>query len=73
MSATQGLAFHKQNSRPLMRDLAQWMQQQFDERRVEPNSGLGEAIRYMQKHWSKLTLFLRQPGAHWTTTSAKEF
>ena len=27
------------------------------------NSGLGEAICYMQKHWSKLTLFLRVAGA----------
>ncbi len=39
------------------------MQQQFDERKVEPNSTLGEAIEYMQKHWTKLTLFLRVPGA----------
>jgi hypothetical protein len=30
---------------------------------VEPNSGLGEAITYMLKHWEKLTLFLREPGA----------
>ena len=33
------------------------------ERKVEPNSGLGKAIAYLQKHWSKLTLFLREPGA----------
>ena len=31
--------------------------------RVEPNSGLGQAITYMQNHWEKLTLFLRVPGA----------
>jgi len=30
---------------------------------VEPNSGLGEAIRYMLKHWDKLTRFLKVPGA----------
>lgn len=63
MSATQRLGFHKEKSRPLMKGLDAWMQQQLDEHKVEPNSGLGEAIRYMQKHWSKLTLFLRQPGA----------
>ena len=63
MSATQRLELHKEKSRPLMKGLEKWMQQQFDERRVEPNSGLGEAIHYMQKHWSKLTLFLRKPGA----------
>ena len=36
---------------------------QIDQKKVEPNSGLGEAIRYMQKRWEPLTLFLRQPGA----------
>jgi transposase len=30
---------------------------------VEPNSGLGEAIRYCLKHWTRLTLFLQQAGA----------
>lgn len=46
-----------------MKALEQWMQAQFEERKVEPNSSLGEAIRYMQKHWNELTLFLRAPGA----------
>jgi len=30
---------------------------------VEPNSGLGQAIAYMRKHWLKLTLFLHRPSA----------
>ena len=30
---------------------------------MEPNSGLGEAIRYLLMHWDRLTLFLRQPRA----------
>jgi len=63
MSPEQRLNFHQAESGPLMAGLEKWMQQQFGERRVEPNSGLGEAIAYMQKHWSKLTLFLREPGA----------
>ena len=33
------------------------------ERRVEPNSDLGVAIKYMQKHWPKLTRFLTVAGA----------
>jgi hypothetical protein len=33
------------------------------EHKVEPNSGLGKAIRYLLKHWEKLTLFLRREGA----------
>ena len=39
------------------------MQAQFTERKVEPNSGLGDAIQYMTNHWEGLTLFLRTPGA----------
>lgn len=30
--------------------------------RVEPNSGLGKAIRYMQERWDRLTLFLPVEG-----------
>jgi len=63
MSPEQRLGFHKAESGPLMDGLQTWMRQQFEEHRVEPNSGLGEAIGYMQKHWAKLTLFLREPGA----------
>jgi hypothetical protein len=46
-----------------MERLHMWLDAQFDERRVEPNSGLGQAISYLLKHWNRLTLFLRQPGA----------
>jgi len=63
MSHEQRLLFHQDNSGPLMLELETWMQQQLDEKRVEPNSELGKAIRYTQKHWEKLTLFLRVPGA----------
>ncbi len=63
LTADERLARHQAESAPRMDALAQWMQAQFDEHRVEPNSGLGEAIQYMTKHWEKLTLFLRVPGA----------
>lgn len=46
-----------------MAKLHQWLKERLDERQVEPNSSLGKAIRYMLKHWEKLTLFLRVPGA----------
>ena len=39
------------------------MSEQFEQRLVGPNSGLGAALRYMLKHWEGLTLFLRQAGA----------
>ena len=46
-----------------MQDLHAWLHQQLDDRLTEPNSALGGAIRYMLRHWEKLTLFLRQAGA----------
>jgi hypothetical protein len=46
-----------------MEKLHRWCEAQFEERRVEPNSGLGQAISYLLRHWEKLTLFLREPGA----------
>jgi transposase len=57
------LVFHQAHSGPIMDELHTWLQRQFDERLVEPNSGLGEAISYMLNHWKKLTLFLRKSGA----------
>jgi transposase len=55
--------FHQAESGPTMEALHVWLVRQFDDRRVEPNSTLGGAISYMLKHWEKLTLFLRVPGA----------
>lgn len=63
LSDTDRLNYHQQHSGPLMAELKDWMQQQLDDHLVEPNSSLGEAILYMQKHWESLTLFLRQGGA----------
>ena len=63
MSPDQRLRFHQAQSGPRMDELQAWMTAQIEQRRVEPNSGLGEAIAYMQKHWTELTLFLRSPGA----------
>jgi transposase len=55
--------FHREHSGPVMEKLHAWLQAQFDERKVEPNSGLGAAITYVLRHWERLTLFLRQAGA----------
>jgi transposase len=63
LSAEARLHFHQERSGPVMADLQAWLQAQFAEKKVEPNSGLGEAISYLLKHWEPLTLFLRQPGA----------
>jgi transposase len=57
------LHFHREQSGPLMKQLHDWMEVQFAERKTEPNSGLGKAISYLLNHWARLTLFLQQPGA----------
>jgi hypothetical protein len=63
LSPKERLKLHQKQSGPVMDKLQLWLKTQFDERLVEPNSSLGDAISYMLKHWSKLTLFLRVPGA----------
>jgi hypothetical protein len=63
MSAESRLHFHQEHSGPVMAGLQAWLRSQFAEKKVEPNSGLGEAITYLLKHWEPLTLFLRQAGA----------
>lgn len=63
MTAEQRLEFHQQESGPIMAQLKAWFKNQFDTKTVEPNSSLGKAIKYMNKHWEKLTLFLRVAGA----------
>jgi hypothetical protein len=63
LSPEERLRLHREHSRPLMVKLRLWFREQFKERRVEPNSGLGKAISYMKKHWRKLTLFYRRARA----------
>lgn len=46
-----------------MDGLHEWMEAQLAEHQTEPNSGLGKSISCLLRHWTKLTLFLRQAGA----------
>jgi transposase len=57
------LRLHQDRSRPVMDKLHAWLEAQLAERRTEPNSGLGQAIGYLLRHWHPLTLFLRKAGA----------
>ena len=63
MTPQQRLEFHQAHSGPAMAELKAWMEAQLQQKKVEPNSALGEAIGYMRKHWEALTLFLRVPDA----------
>jgi transposase len=63
LSPEERLHFHHEHSGPVMKGLHEWMEAQLAEHKTEPNSGLGKAITYLRNHWTKLTLFLRQPGS----------
>ena len=63
MSAEARLGYHQQYSGPIMDRLKHWLDQQFEERTVEPNSSLGKALQYLLTHWQTLTRFLEVPGA----------
>jgi transposase len=57
------LQFHQQHSGPAMAELHRWLEAQLAEKKAEPNSGLGQAITYLLRHWRGLTAFLREANA----------
>ena len=63
LSDEQRLRLHQRQSAPVMSEIEAWMRAQFEQKRIEPNSGLGKAFDYMLDRWLKFTLFLRLPGA----------
>jgi hypothetical protein len=58
MSAADRLKHHQEKSTPVIAALYEWIEQQFGQRLVEPNSSLGQALRYLQRHRQELTKFL---------------
>ena len=63
LSPAQRLAYHQAHSGEGMEDLKAWMEQQVEDKQVEPNSRLGGAFEYLLKRWDALTRFLEVPGA----------
>ena len=63
LSAEDRLKLHQKQSGPVMEQLHAWLEAQFAEKKMEPNSGLGKAITYLLRHWKGLTAFLRHAGA----------
>jgi hypothetical protein len=57
VSAQERLERHQVRSGPVMAELCEWIEGEFAERRTEPNSSLGQAFRYVWKHWEGLTRF----------------
>ena len=50
------LRLHQDRSGPVMDQLHGWLEAQLAERRTEPNSGLGQAIMYLLRHWHALNV-----------------
>jgi transposase len=63
MSPQARLAYHQTLSRPILDGLKRWLEQQFEDRLVEPNGSLGKAMSYMLSHWDTLTRFLQVEDA----------
>lgn len=63
LSPEERLLVHQRESGPVMDALGTWMTAQLEDKRIEPNSGMGQAITYLLKRWDKLTLFLRVADA----------
>jgi transposase len=63
LTPRQRLAFHQEESGPVIVELKKWCEEQLAHKLVEPNSGLGKAINYMLKRWRELTQFLQIEGA----------
>ena len=63
MTPAERLGYHQRHSGPILEALKTWLEEQFEQRLVEPNSSLGKAFKYLLNHWAQLTRFLTVPGA----------
>ena len=63
LTPAQRLAYHRQHSLAVMERIRDWGGEQLNSDAVEANSGLGKAIGYFQRHYTKLTAFCRIKGA----------
>jgi hypothetical protein len=63
MSPEQRFEYHRTQSGPIMEELKEWMEREMAEKKVEPNSSLGKAIKYYLKNYPGLSAFLRHAEA----------
>lgn len=62
MTDSERLSHHQKHSQPILNDLHAYLNKLIDEKEVEPNDSLGQAIFYTLKHWHELTQFVRIEG-----------
>lgn len=63
MESDERLKFHQEHSAPIMEKLKNYSNSLIDQKKVEPNSSFGKAIKYLNNHWEGLTLILRDGNA----------
>ena len=57
------LQYHQEHSGRIFQKISDWTKSAFESKKVEPNSSLGDAIKYFLKHEAGLRKFLEVPGA----------
>lgn len=56
------LLYHQQHSKPVMEQIKTWSLSQQEAKTFEEHSSFGKAIKYLLKHFDKLTRFYQLPG-----------
>lgn len=62
MTPKERLAYHKKESRSIMDELKSWCETSLDEKKIEPNSGMGGAMKYFIRHYDELVKFTQIEG-----------
>lgn len=63
LSTQERLAYHQAYSGPVFTTLKTWLEEQTEQRLIEPNSSVGKAMAYLLEHWATLTQCIKEPGA----------
>lgn len=63
MDDSERLAYHKEHSLPVMQSIYDWAINKMNDDCFEEHSPFGKAIKYFIKHFEKLTMFCKVPGA----------
>lgn len=71
MDENERLKYHQLHSSAIMNELKVYCNKLLDNKIVEPNSGFGKAIKYVNNHWEGLTLFLRNGKAPLSNNDAE--
>ncbi len=66
------LEYHQARSGSVMEDLKEWMEREMGEKKVEPNSSLGKAVKYFLNNYPGLSAFLRHAEAPLDNNKAEQ-